>query len=188
MKSRKINFIRYALLSGVLLFSAGISAARADLPPLPVLVANVDVINDYKSPRTPPYTDYRQKRPPVDYLIDWGETALKPQAPQGNLLLAITRAALTEEEIPPSGGIVDLFTDEQDRLLRVEFEASFSFTHPQNRRSAVVTIKTYYETSIAESTSPAEADRIRIQVIKTGIERFDTEFRAQFAPLAKAGW
>lgn len=181
------------LLSGIAL--AGCQKVDVERPALTqpgpgidLGVASIDIINDYTSPGVRPYIDHIYLPAPVQQLSEWARMKLYPVEDRGNLLITITRAAMTEENLESSESLAALFTNEQSRLIRVEMQAIFSFSHPRNNRSATLTVVSNYETSIADNTTPAEADDIRYRTVQEGIGRFDQEFRNQLAAASSNGW
>ena len=95
---------------------------------------------------------------------------------------------MTEEHLEGEESIKGFFTNEQTRKVRIELEAYFSFGHPQNNRSATLTVKASYETTIAENTTPRDADLIRQAVLDEGMGKFDAEFRRQLEMVSGGGW
>lgn len=155
--------------------------------PIRLGVSAIDILNEYAAPGVRPHIDHILNPSPASRLMAWAGETLAPADDRGNLLMTITRAALTEERLDGDESLKGLFTNEQTRLIRIEIEAYFSFSHPQSSRSATLTVKAAYETTIAESTTPKEADQVRLAVIDEGVGRFDAEFRRQLAQVAGGG-
>jgi len=185
-------------LSLPLSFSLLLSACQTKEPPLPQItkpggminlgVAAVDVINDYKTPSDAIYIDQIFTPSPAHQLTDWANTKLLPLDDRGNLLVTITAAEMTERDIQNDDGLKALFTNEQRLLVAVKFEGIFSFSHPDNNRSATLTVQSTAQSSIADNTSPANADAIRQRVIHEALGRFDQEFRRQLRSASSNGW
>ena len=175
-----------------------LSACQTKEPPLPQItkpggminlgVAAVDVINDYKTPSDAIYIDQIFTPSPAHQLTDWANTKLLPLDDRGNLLVTITAAEMTERDIQNDDGLKALFTNEQRLLVAVKFEGIFSFSHPDNNRSATLTVQSTAQSSIADNTSPADADAIRQRVIHEALGRFDQEFRRQLRSASSNGW
>ena len=156
--------------------------------PMRLGVASLDIINAYEAPSSSPHIDHLLTPTPSENFTKWAETRLVPLEDRGNCLMTITRAAVTEERLPSGGRVRDLVRDEQDRLVKIELEATFSFTHPAGNRYATLSVEASYEHSIPESATPADADRVRMAVMEEGLARFDQEFRKQARALSKNGW
>ena len=175
-----------------------LSACQSNAPALPKLttpggminlgVAAVDVINEYQTPQDPIYIDQRFSPSPSRQLIDWADDKLLPLGDRGNLLLTITKAEMTEVDIQSDDGLKSLFTNEQRLLVTVKFEGIFSFSHPENSRSATLTVSSEAQSSIADNTSPVDADAIRLRVTQESLGRFDQEFRRQLRSISSNGW
>ena len=186
-------FFKRIFLAGIILLLGACADKPQELPELTesggvitLGVASVDIINEYRPPNTSLHIEHKLTPPPFKRLSAWAEEILIPQDTQGNLLLTISRAALTEEEFPKENRA--FFTNEQDRLVKVDLEGIFTFSHPQDRRSATVIIKTHYEHSIAEATTPNDTDRIRNHVTEEAIRQFEQKFRAELNAVSKNGW
>lgn len=188
-----------SLLTAAPLMASGLLAGckSATLPervrtvvgtPLDIDVSSIDIINEYAAPQAKPYIDHLMASNPLSEMTDWAGRMLSPVGGRGNLLITITRAALIEEQLAGEDSLKGFFTNEQTRLIRTELEAYFSFSHPENNRSASLTVKAEFETTIAESSTPQEADEARLDVIMEGMGRFDQEFRRQFNAIANGGW
>ena len=151
-------------------------------------VAAVDVINEYKTPSDAIYIDQVFNPSPASQLTNWANTKLLPLDDRGNLLVTITAAEMTERDIQSDDGLKALFTNEQRLLVAVKLEGIFSFSHPENNRSATLTVQSEAQSSIADNTSPADADAIRARVIHEALGRFDQEFRRQLRSASSNGW
>ena len=151
-------------------------------------VAAVDVINDYKTPSDAIYIDQIFTPSPAQQMTDWANTKLLPLDDRGNLLVTITAAEMTERDIQSDDGLKALFTNEQRLLVAVKLEGIFSFSHPENNRSATLTVQSEAQSSIADNTSPVDADAIRLRVIHEAMGLFDQEFRRQLRAASSNGW
>ena len=175
-----------------------VSACQTKDDPLPQLttpggminigVAAIDVINDYQTPSDPIYIDHLFNPSPSRQMMDWAEHKLVPLDDRGNLLLTITSAEMTERDIQNDATLKSLFTNEQRLLVAVKYQAIFSFSHPEGNRSATLTVSSEAQSSIADNTSPAGADAIRLRVIQEALGRFDQDFRRQLQSVTSNGW
>ena len=156
--------------------------------PLAIGVAAIDVIDDYRTPNNPLYIDDQFNPSPTDQLMSWAGRKLMPADDQGNLLVTITGASMTESDIQNDDNLKALFTNEQRLLVEVKLEAIFSFSHPQNNKSATLTVASTAQSSIADNTSPAASDAIRLRVIDQALGQFDQEFRRQVRSISSTGW
>ena len=156
--------------------------------PIPLGISSIDIINEYTAPGAKPYIDHILNPNPIQQVTDWASDILTPADARGNLLITITRAAMTEEHLEGEESIKGFFTNEQTRKVRIELKAYFSFGHPQNNRSATLTVQAAYETTIAENTTPRDADLIRKAVMEEGMGKFDAEFRRQLDMVSGGGW
>jgi hypothetical protein len=155
--------------------------------PIRLGISAIDIINEDTIPEVESHIDHIQTPSPAMRLADWANDTLIPVDSRGNLLVTVAKAILTEEQLDEDGSFKELFINEQSRLVRVDIQAYFSFGHPENSRSATITIKAEYEMTIAENTSPDQVDKIRLAVIDEGIAQLDAEFRRQLDSLTSDG-
>lgn len=187
MKRRRVN----QLLSSSLFIGMMPLMASCTAEPAPIVeitrpsaninlgVASIDIIADYTPLKAPPYIDHKMMPSPQMQLQQWAEDTLSPNLDDGNLLITITKAALKEVDIPSDETLKALFTNEQRLLVTADIEAVFSFSHPENSKSATLTIASSAEASIADKASPKDADAIRYRVVRDAIGRFDQELLRQ---------
>jgi hypothetical protein len=177
----------------MMLFAAILVACEPAIDPRPQVtaiggridlgVASLDVITEYTSSGQEPYIDHIIRPSPATELSQWAKKTLHPADQEGNVLFTIMNAAMTEVEIEGEDGLKALFTNQQRLLVNVKLEGVLSFSHPDGRKSATVVLMASAEKSIADNTSPAEADEIRLKTISEAIGRFDREFRTQLRAL-----
>ncbi len=142
-------------------------------------IASLDIISDYVSPSTPPYIDHIIMPSPAMQLSQWATKTLVPSDDEGNALLTIMTASMKEVELDGEDGLKALFTNQQRLLVTVELEGALLFSHPDGRKSATLALASSAEKSIADNTSPEEADQIRYEAIREAVGRFDQELRSQ---------
>lgn len=142
-------------------------------------VSSLDIITDYVGPNKPPYIDHLIIPSPAMQLSQWASKTIYPADQDGNALLTIINASMTETEIEAEDGLTTLFTNQQRLLIFVEFEAVLSMSHPDGRQSATLSLASSAEKSIPDNVSPEEADQIRFDAIRDAVGLFDQELRAQ---------
>ena len=151
---------------------------------IPIQVANIDFFNDHDPQAVETYTDHLYYPTLADMLMTWGTNTLIPSDANGNLLMTIAKADLRELDIASNDDLKALFTNEQRKLVIADLEAVFSFTHPDENRTASIVVKSSYQNTIADYTTPAESERIRYFVMTEAIARFDEEFRRQITDVS----
>lgn len=157
-------------------------------PTLNLGVSSLDIIVDYTPSTLPPYVDHKYNPSPAVQLTQWAESKLAPNADEGNLLVSITNASMQESEIKGEDNLSSLFTNEQKLQVVVDFEGIFSFSHPENSKSATLTVVASAQSSIADNVSPNEAQEIRQRVVREALGRFDKELRRQLNGITEDGW
>lgn len=179
------------MLSGLALAGCGGTPDLAPIPPETVMgepirmaAASMDVETAFEPVPGDSNIGYILDKSPAQQLTEWAYSKLVPAGDSGSLEITITRAALTEERLPPPEGGFSIFKDEQNRLVRVEFEAVFRLRNSRGgrRNTARLTVTASYERTISESASVNEADQIRNYVVAEGLARFDQELRGKLKP------
>lgn len=200
MMEHMIKLISRFSITGIfLLSSVFLASCQKPEPPvlvatplgadIPIQVASIDFFNDHNPKATKPYIDHLYYPSLSDMLITWGSDMLIPNDANGNLLMTVSLADLREVDIASDDDLKALFTNEQRKLIIADLEAVFSFTHPANNRTASIVVKSSYQNTISDYTTPADSDRIRFFVMSEAIARFDAEFRRQISEIsASEGW
>jgi len=151
-------------------------------------IAALDVINDYTTPSDDIFIDDIFNPSPAARMMAWAERTLQPSDSQGNGLMTITNASMTERDIQSDQDLKTLFTNEQRLLIEVKMNAIFTFNHPENNRAATLTVSSEAISSIADNTSPAQADAIRLRVVDEALGQFDQELRRRLMQVSASGW
>jgi len=151
-------------------------------------IAALDIINDYTTPSDDIFIDDIFNPSPAARMMAWAERTLQPSDSQGNGLMTITNASMTERDIQSDQDLKTLFTNEQRLLIEVKMNAIFTFNHPENNRAATLTVSSEAMSSIADNTSPAQADAIRLRVVDEALGQFDQELRRRLMQVSASGW
>jgi len=151
-------------------------------------IAALDIINDYTTPSDDIFIDDIFNPSPATRMKAWAERTLQPSDSRGNGLMTITNASMTERDIQSDQDLKTLFTNEQRLLIEVKMNAIFTFNHPENNRAATLTVSSEAMSSIADNTSPAQADAIRLRVVDEALGQFDQELRRRLMQVSASGW
>ena len=150
-------------------------------------VASVNAINAYHSPAAKPNIDHLFSPTLGEKLVNWGTSTLIPDSDKGKVTMTVTNASVTETDRDQGEGIRSFFTNEQRLTVEAKLDSLFIFTHPDGNRVADLAVQANYTETIADNTTPAEADVIRTRVMSEAISRFDNEFRRQISLITFAG-
>ena len=188
------KLIQFITLAMLMIAPLILTSCKTPVPPvlvstpigasIPIQVADIDFFNDHDPQAIEPYIDHLYYPTLSDMLMTWGTATLIPSDANGNLLMTIAKADLRELDIDSNDDLKSLFTNEQRKLIIADLEAVFSFTHPVENRTASIVVKSSYQNTIADYTTPAESERIRQFVMTEAIARFDGEFRRQIADIS----
>ena len=156
-----------------------LSARTADSPPppqlmtpsvaegaLPLNARRLEIIENWKMPIEPPYIGHLRQPYPGNLVSQWATRTLVPAGGSGELILDITRAAVTKVKLPRQVGLTNALTDQQDAEIKVEFEAQLMWLQPVGGSQAM--IKLAHRTL---SQSPNRPRRMTCSARSMNVER-----------------
>ncbi|MDP6219580.1 MAG: hypothetical protein QF801_05670, partial [Alphaproteobacteria bacterium] len=127
--------MRYLALTFVLASLMLSACGTTSAPPVPVTISadsfaplglnarKLEIIDNWQMPMVSPYIGHRQDPFPGNLVASWGSAVLTPAGGSGELVLDISRAAVTQERLVREDKLSNALVDEQDMRLRVELEA-----------------------------------------------------------------
>ena len=107
-----------------------VSVSSAGFAPLALNARQLEIIENWEMPIKPPYIGHLQQPYPGNLVSQWATKVLLPAGGSGEMILDITRAAVTKVKLPPQTGMANALTDQQDSEIRVEFEAQLMWLQP----------------------------------------------------------
>lgn len=180
------------ILCLVLLMSA---CTATSTPPPKVMVSNeafssvplnarrLEIIENWQMPVEAPYIGHLQQPLPSSLVANWASSVLTPAGGSGELILDISRAAVTKEKLPQQVGIANALTDQQDSRIRVEFEAQLMWLQPVGGAQAMVRLSSSHSVTIPESSSANDVQRAVNESLQTALAGLDRQARAELAKL-----
>lgn len=180
------------ILCLVLLMSA---CTATSTPPPKVMVSNeafssvplnarrLEIIENWQMPVEAPYIGHLQQPLPSSLVANWASSVLTPAGGSGELILDISRAAVTKEKLPQQVGIANALTDQQDSRIKVEFEAQLMWLQPVGGAQAMVRLSSSHSVTIPESSSANDVQRAVNESLQTALAGLDRQARAELAKL-----
>jgi len=151
--------------------------------PLPLNARRLEIIENWQMPIEPPYIGHLQTPYPSNLVADWATRVLQPAGGSGEVILDISRAALTKVKLPRGEDLQSTLTDQQDSRIRVEFEAQLMWLQPVGGAQAMVKLAASHSITVAESSTANDVQRAINGSLMGAIEALDRQARIEIAKL-----
>ena len=162
---------------------APVSVAPTGFAALPLNARQLEIIENWEMPIKPPYIGHLQQPYPGNLVSQWATKVLMPAGGSGEMILDITRAAVTKVKLPPQTGLVNALTDQQDSEIRVEFEAQLMWLQPVGGAQAMIKLAASHSVTIPESSSANDVQRAVNDCLNRALAGLDTQARTELAKL-----
>jgi hypothetical protein len=158
---------------------------------LRVAASRLDIVTTYVPPMRAPHIDHRVPHPPLEALQRWARERLAVDGQAGHALrFTVTEAAMTETDLPRSGGLRGAMTTQQDKRYDLALAAALEL-----RESASGLVVASGEAraarfrTVAEDIPIAERERTWHALLEQTLGDLDAELerqmRAHFAPFLR---
>lgn len=132
----------------------------AHLGPIRLDVAEIEVIETYRSPLAPPNVEHLAPTRPAEAVRRWAADRLRAEGRGGRAKLIIERADIIETGLKKTGGVRGLFTVDQSERYDATLEVVLEVRDGQGLRSGFAKAQTSRSRTVAEDASAAERDRL----------------------------
>jgi len=145
----------------------GLDLNFADLGPIPLKVAHIDVVEDYAPTRTPPHVELQFTVPPDQAIRRWIADRLRAAAGDADLTIDITEADIVEDKLPVEGGLRGAVIDQQNRQWTAHLAATLSLRSIATGRLIATTgfhiehLRTTPQSATTGDVREAQAELIR---------------------------
>ena len=160
-----------------------VSVPSASFAPLPLNARQLEIIENWEMPIQPPYIGHLQQPYPGNLVSQWATKVLMPAGGSGEMILDITRAAVTKVKLPPQTGLANALTDQQDSEIRVEFAAQLMWLQPVGGSQAMIKLAASHSVTIPESSSANDVQRAVNDCLNQALAGLDKQARAELAKL-----
>ena len=185
-----------ALAVPLMLSALVVSACTSNAPPppqlttpslesgsLPLNARRLEIIENWKMPIEPPYIGHLQQPYPGNLVSQWATKTLVPAGGSGELILDITRAAVTKIKLPRQAGLTNALTDQQDAEIKVEFEAQLMWLQPVGGSQAMIKLAASHAVTIPESSSANDVQRAINECLNAAMDGLDRQARIELGKL-----
>jgi hypothetical protein len=160
-----------------------VSAQSAGFGALPLNARQLEIIENWEMPIKPPYIGHLQQPYPGNLVSQWATQVLMPAGGSGEMILDITRAAVTKIKLPPQTGLVNALSDQQDSEIRVEFEAKLMWLQPVGGSQAMIKLASSHSVTIPESSSANDVQRAVNECLNKALAGLDNQARIELAKI-----
>lgn len=145
------------------------------LRPFKLDVASIEVVNQFKSPMTPPNIEHRLPTPPATALMQWVKDRLKATGNSGTLKVFIEDASATEIRLNRDESLKGHLTKQQSHAYSASLQATILLTNSYGVGLASAKAAATRSTTIREDLSINERERVWLNLV----DRLMTDFNQQ---------
>jgi len=150
---------------------------------MPLNARRLEIIENWQMPIKAPFIGHLQQPYPTNVISQWASRVLTPAGGSGELILDISRAAVTKEKLPKQVGVANALTDQQDSRIRVEFEAQLMWLQPVGGAQAMIRLSSSHSVTIPESSSANDVQRAVNDSLAVALAGLDRQARNELAKL-----
>jgi hypothetical protein len=147
-------------------------------PPLKLNVATLDVVSTYKAPMKPPHVEHKFPTPPEELLKRWAEERLRPMGRAESARYTVINAAVTEEPLPKTPGIVGALKNEPSERYTATVEAQLEIFNADGRLVQLASARATRSRSLMEGAKPEERERMWFELTEALMKDFDKEMES----------
>jgi len=160
-----------------------VSVQAAGFGTIALNARRLEIIENWQMPIKPPYIGHLQQPYPGNLVSQWATQVLMPAGGSGEMVLDITRAAVTKVKLPPQTGLVNTLSDQQDSEIRVEFEAKLMWLQPVGGSQAMIKLASSHSVTIPESSSANDVQRAVNDCLNKALAGLDNQARIELAKI-----
>ncbi len=123
------------------------------LPIIKVNVANIEVVDAYKSPYKAPNIEHLMPYTPADAMHIWVKDRLRATGSDKLLQITILDAPVTSTDLPTSKGVKGVFTVEQDKRFDAKLEVEMRLYGGEALSEANTSVSVMRSITIPENAS-----------------------------------
>ena len=171
-----------------LMTACGTTSSNGKAPPkfdsdsyavMAVNARRLEIVENWQMPMEAPFIGHFQTPYPSNIVAEWAARVLQPAGGSGELILDISKAAVTREKLPRKTNFQGIFSDQQDTKIRVELVARLMWLQPVGGAKAMVDLSASQSKSIPESSTPNEFDKAVKETLLMALAALDTQARRE---------
>ena len=162
---------------------APVTISTESFAPLALNARKLEIIDNWQMPMASPYIGHHQNPFPGNLVASWGSGVLMPAGGSGELVLDISRAAVTQERLVREDKLSNALVDEQDMRLRVELEAQLMWLQPVGGSQARIKLSALHSVTVPESANANDVQAAINECLQVALVALDAQARAELAKI-----
>lgn len=151
----------------------------ADMPPIGLDVARIEVVQRYQPPLADPYVDHLFPKEPASVIRRWADDRLAARGPNGTATLYIEDASVVEEALARSPGLRGAIVIEESERYTANFKVRLEVSNPATGRSGYSNVTAQRFVTVLENASLAAREQTWFELTEKTIRDLDAEFERQ---------
>ena len=151
--------------------------------PLAMNARRLEIIDNWQMPVEPPYIGHRAQTLPSNLLAKWASRVLQPAGGSGELVFDISRASVTQIDLPLEVSIKTLLTDQQESKIKAEFDVKIMWLQPVGGSQALVQLQADHSVTIPESASSNDLQNAIQSALVGALASLDRQARAELVQI-----
>jgi len=151
--------------------------------PLALNARRLEIVENWQMPMQAPYIGHLQTPYPSNLIVKWAAAVLQPAGGSGELILDISRAAVTKEKLPLQSDLKGIVTDQQETRIKVELAARLMWIQPVGGARAMVNLTATNSTTIPESSTPNVFNNAVKETLLAALGALDREARKELGKI-----
>ncbi|MGH6892942.1 MAG: hypothetical protein ACREEP_11840 [Dongiaceae bacterium] len=149
-----------------------------DRPQIRLDVAEIEIIQAYKSPGVAPHVDHLFPQKPAEVAASWGSDVLRAVGERGMATYTILDASATETPLPRSTGITQVFKNEQSERYDLHIEVKLELGNPLLRATGIATASASRSQTVAEDMTLNQREAVWFQMTESAMRELDQKLEA----------
>jgi hypothetical protein len=150
-----------------------------DRPSLRLDVAQVEIVEAYKAPGSPPHVDHLFPQKPADVAAAWGRDVLRAAGERGMATYTVVDASATETALPRATGMSQMFRTEQSDRYDLRIEVKLEVGNPLLASTGYVIATATRSQTVAEDMTLNEREAVWFQMTESAMRELDKKLEAE---------
>jgi len=149
-----------------------------DRPNLRLDVAQIEIVEAYKSPGQAPNVDHLFPQKPADVAASWGRDVLRAVGQRGMATYTILDASALETRLPRATGVTQVFKSEQSERYDLKIAVRLDLNNPLLRATGNATASASRSQTVAEDMTLNEREAVWFAMTESAMRELDQKLEA----------
>ena len=150
-------------------------------PPVPLNVAQIQVIDNYTASSQPPFIEAQMAAPLPQVVHNWAANRFQARGQDGTLVISIDKASVESDNLKRTTGFRGLVTVDQSQKLAGQIEVKFSVSNSSFGSSGMANVGVKGIRTVAENASLQQQDEILADLTESLMLELDSGTQRVFA-------